>query len=32
MRCVCAVEGATGKSHVETRLVYSGVEAPAGMK
>jgi hypothetical protein len=27
-----AVDGATGKSHVETRFVYSGVEAPAGMK
>jgi hypothetical protein len=27
-----AVDGVTGKSHVETRFVYSGIEAPAGMK
>jgi outer membrane lipoprotein-sorting protein len=27
-----AVDGATGKSHVETRFVYSGVQAPAGIK
>jgi hypothetical protein len=27
-----ALEGATGKSHVETRFVYSGIEAPAGFK
>jgi outer membrane lipoprotein-sorting protein len=27
-----ALEGAVGKSHVETRFVYSGIEAPAGMK
>ena len=26
------LEGAAGKSHVETRFVYSGIEAPAGMK
>jgi outer membrane lipoprotein-sorting protein len=27
-----AVNGATGKSHVETRFVYSGVAAPPGVK
>jgi hypothetical protein len=26
------VEGATGKTHVETRFVYAGVAAPAGVK
>jgi outer membrane lipoprotein-sorting protein len=27
-----AVDGVAGKSHVETRFVYSGIEPPAGMK